>query len=220
MTPANNPRIKITDAVLCVRKVQLTHHKFAEIQRNLEKNVASYPINRVQVKTHSIAAGLTSLNWDNLILGQLPNRIFLGMIDNDSYTGNYHKNPFNFKHFDVREVAVYVNGKTLSHPMKLNFGDSEYLEGYRSLFTATGKINRDEGMDISRRDYPTGYSLFGFDLSAALCNGPHQEPSQEGSLRVTLEFAKALPNTISVLVYCEYDNIIKVNKIRNVLKDF
>ncbi|XP_066926649.1 uncharacterized protein F54H12.2-like [Clytia hemisphaerica] len=135
---------------------------------NEKKNVASYPINRVLVKTHSIAAGLTSLNWDNLILGQLPNRIFLGMIDNDSYTGNYKKNPFNFKHFDVRDVAVYVNGKTLSHPMKLNFTDWEYLEGYRSLFTATGKINRDEGMGISRRDYPNGYSLFGFDLSAAL----------------------------------------------------
>ncbi|XP_066911110.1 uncharacterized protein F54H12.2-like [Clytia hemisphaerica] len=220
MATANNPKVKITDAVLCIRKVELTHHKFVEIQKHLEKNVASYPINRVLVKTHSIAAGLTSLNWDNLILGQLSNRIFLGMIDNDSYTGNYKKNPFNFKHFDVRDVAVYVNGKTLSHPMKLNFTDGEYLEGYRSLFTATGKINRDEGMGISRRDYPNGYSLFGFDLSAALCNGPHQEPTQEGSLRITLEFARALPNTISVIVYAEFDNLIKVNKVRNVLKDF
>ena len=220
LSSANQAKVKLVDAVLCIRKVQLTHHKFAEIQKEIEKNAVCYPINRVQLKTHSIAAGLTSLNWDNLILGQLPNRIFLGMVDNDSYTGNYRKNPFNFKHFDVREIAVYVNGKTLSHPMRLNFEEGEYLEGYRSLFTTTGKIGRDEGIDLTRGDYPKGYSLFGFDLSPALCNGPHQEPTKEGNLRVTLEFAKGLPNTITVILYAEFDNVIKVNKIRSVLKDY
>ena len=50
------------------------------------------------------------------------------MVDNDSYTGNYKKNPYNFKHFNVRDIGVYVNGKTLSQPMKLNFTDGEYLE--------------------------------------------------------------------------------------------
>ena len=220
LASANQPRVKIVYAVLCVRKVQLTYHRFSEIQQKLEKDVICYPINRVLLKTHSIAAGLTSLNWDNMILGQLPNRIFLGMVDNDSYTGNYKKNPFNFKHFDVREIGVYVNGKTLSQPMKLNFNDDETLEGYRSLFTTTGKINRDEGLDLTRRDYAKGYSLFGFDLSPALCSGPHQEPMKEGSLRITLEFANALPNTITVLVYSEFDNTIKINKVRSVLKDY
>ena len=43
--------------------------------------------------------------------------------------------------------------------MKLNFEEGEYLEGYRSLFTTTGKINRDEGIEISRREYSNGYSL-------------------------------------------------------------
>ena len=88
------------------------------------------------------------------------------------------------------------------------------------MFTTTGKINRDVGIDINRKDYPNGYSLFGFDLSAALCSGPHQEPVQEGSLRVTLEFANALPNTVTVLVYAEFDNVLKINKIRNILKDY
>ena len=140
MASGNAHSVKLSEAVLCARKVQLSHHKFAEIQQELEKNVVSYSINHVHVKTHSITAGLTSLSWYNLILGQLPNRIFLGMVDNDSYTGYYKKNSFNFKHFDVREVAVYVNGKTLSQPLKLNFEDGEYLEGYPSLFKNTGKM--------------------------------------------------------------------------------
>ncbi|XP_066933772.1 uncharacterized protein F54H12.2-like [Clytia hemisphaerica] len=220
MSGATNHKISIIDAVVCVRKVELTHHKFVEIQKSLEKNVASYPIDRINLKTHSIAAGLTSLNWDNLILGQLPKRLFLAMIDNDAYTGNLKKNPFNFKHFDVREISVYVNGKNTSPPMKLNFTDGEYLEGYRSIFAATGKSHRDEGICINRKEYSQGYSLFGWDLSPALCNGPHAERAQEGSLQITLEFANPLPNTITVLVYYELDNVIKVNKIRDVLKDY
>ena len=58
-------KILSTEALLCARKVRLTPHKFQEIQQNLEKVPAVYPINRVDVKTYSVAAGLTSLNWDN-----------------------------------------------------------------------------------------------------------------------------------------------------------
>lgn len=218
-TPASF-KVKITDAVMRVRKVKLTVRKFAEIQQRLEKTPIVYPINRVVVKTHSIAAGLTSLNWDNAILGQLPNRIFIAMVDNDSYTGTYKKNPFNFKHFDVRDIAVYVNGKTLAPPMKLDFESGQYLEGYRSLFCSTGKINRDEGLFLTRKEFSQGYSLFGFDLSPSLCNGAHQEPIKEGNVRVALQFSKALPNTITVLIYADFDNSIQINKARGVIKDY
>jgi hypothetical protein len=222
MAAGANPRFRIVinSAVFLVRKVQLTPHKFLEIQRTLEKTPVVYPINRAIVKTHSIASGLTSLNWDNVILGQLPNRLYLAMVDNDSFTGSFKKNPFNFKHFDVTNINVYVNGKNVSQNMKFNFEQGEYIEGYRSLFSGAGKINRDEGIYITRKEYPNGYSLFGFDISPALCIGGHHEPTKEGSLRITLEFAAGLPNTITVLLYAEFDNTIKVNKTRSILKDY
>ena len=86
---------------LCLRKVQLTSHKFQEIQQSLKKVPAVYPINRVEVKTYSVAAGLTFLNWDNAFQGQIPNRIFVAMVDNASFTGPHEKNPYNFKHFNT-----------------------------------------------------------------------------------------------------------------------
>ena len=51
-------KILSTEALLCVRKVRLTPHKFQEIQQSLEKVPAIYPINRVDVKTYSVAAEL------------------------------------------------------------------------------------------------------------------------------------------------------------------
>ena len=124
-----------------------------------------------------MAAGLTSFIWDNIYQGQLPNRIFVGMVDNDSFSGVYKKNPFNFQHYNISKIGCFVNGESLpTQPLKLNFAGNQYLEGYRSLFTATGKINRDEGIDINRTDYKAGHTLFGFDISPSMCNGGHQEP--------------------------------------------
>ena len=223
ITNGDNPsfKVKLVDVALCLRKVQLTAKKFSEVQQTLEKVPACYPINRVTIKTHSLAAGLTSFNWDNAILGKLPNRIFIGMTDNNAHTGAYKKNPFNFKHFNLTTIGAYVNGESLpGNPMKLNFANGRYLQGYRSLFTATGKINRDEGLDINREEYKSGYSLFGFDLSPSLCNGRHQEPQKQGSIRIALEFASPLANTVTVFLYSDFENIIHVNKARNILKDF
>ena len=120
---------------------------------------------------------------------------------------------FNFKHYNIRDISVFVNGESVSPPIRLNFTSGDYLDGYRSLFSATGKINRDEDIALTS-EYSDGYSLFGFDLSPALCNGGHQEPARKGSLRISLEFAAALPNTVTVLLYSDFDNEICVNKVR------
>ena len=214
-------KVKLLNVTMVVRKVQLTQHKFTEIQKSLETTSAVYPINRIGVKSHSVASGLTSLNWDNAFVGQLPNKLFIMMTDNDAFTGVFKKNPYNFKHFNLSSIGVYVNGEsTPSHPMKLNWTNGDYLEAYRSLFLATGKINRDEGICISRKEFADGYVIFGYDLTASNCNGTHQEPRKQGSVRINLEFAEALPTTVSIIVYADFDNRIEIDKTRHVIKDF
>ena len=214
-------KILSTEALLCVRKVRLTPHKFQEIQQNLEKVPAVYPINRVDVKTYSVAAGLTSLNWDNAFQGQIPNRIFVGMVENVSFTGQYDKNPYNFKHFNLSSIGIYVNGASLpAHPIKCNFDNNFYLNGYHSLFTTTGKFARDEGLDILRTDYKNGYTLFGFDISPASCNGGHQELIKRGTVRISIDFDAALPNSVTVIAYADFDNHITIDRNRSVLKNY
>ena len=54
------------------------------------------------------------LNWDNAFQGQIPNRIFVGMVENVSFTGQYDKNPYNFKHFNLSSIGIYVNGESFT----------------------------------------------------------------------------------------------------------
>ena len=91
------------------------------------------------------------------------------MAENAAFTGSYTKNLFSFKHNHLTSVAAYVNCKSIpANLIVLNVQIGNFLDGYRSIFTTTGKINRDVGIGITRNEYKDGFSLFGFDLIPTL----------------------------------------------------
>ena len=48
----------------------------------------------------------------------------------------------------------------------------------------------------------------------------HQHPIKAGSLRLELQFATALAETVNVVVYAEFDSQIEINQLREVLTDY
>ena len=189
-------RVRIIEAQLCIGYVKLSDEKCRNIQQSLPTSPACYPIKRVVMKTHSVAQGISSLNWENAHVGQLPNRVFMAMMDNDTYTGSIAKNPFNFKHFIASQVAIYLNGEMPVPPLKLNIADNQYIDGCKNLFPKAGRIDTDSDLDIKRADYKSGYCIFGFNTSPSLCHGEPQEWKRNGTLRTNIEFRARLPNSI------------------------
>ena len=79
----------------------------------------------------------------------------------------------------------------------------------------------DEGNEIDRTEYQKGYTLFAFDLTPDLSvDGGHFQLVKRGNLRLELHFAKALPATINVIAYAEFDNVIEIDRSRNVVFDY
>ena len=105
------------------------------------------------MKTYFVAQGISSLNGEKPHVGQLPNRAFMAMVDNDGYTGSIAKNPFNFKHFSTTKVTIYLNWETPAPSLRFNFVDNQYIDGYRSLFATAGKIDMDNDWGVTRVDY-------------------------------------------------------------------
>ena len=95
----------------------------------------------------------------------------------------------------------------------LNFQNGDFLDGYRSIFTITGKINQNEGIEITRNEYKDGFSLFSFDLSPALYVGGHQEYKRSGDLRLSLQFGQPLETSTTIILYGDQDNLITVLKV-------
>ena len=74
----------------------------------------------------------------------------------------------------------------------------------------------DNGLDITRVDYKSGYCIFGFDTSPTLCHGEPQERKRNGTLRTNIAFRTPLPNSINVIMYMEFDNNTFVDKTRHI----
>ena len=91
------------------------------------------------MRTHSMVQGISSLNWENAHVGQLPKRVFIAMVDNDTYIGSIAKNPFNFKHFNASQVGIYLNGEMPSPPLKLNSTDNQYIVGIEVCLQQQGE---------------------------------------------------------------------------------
>ena len=187
-------RVCIIEAQLCVRHIKLSDEKYRNIQQSLPATPACYPIKYMVVKAHSVTQGMSSLNWENAYVDQLPNRVFMAIVDNDVYTGSLAKNPFNFKHFNASQVTIHLTGEMPAPPLKLNSADNQNIDGYRSLFPTGGSIDMNNGLDIMTADYKSGSFTVGFNTSPSLCHGEPQKWKRNGTLRVNINFRTPLPN--------------------------
>ena len=88
-----------------------------------------------------------------------------------------------------------------------------------SLFNGIGKDNRDEGNDIDREEYPNGYALYAFDLSPDLTDSESFSLARQGTVRVDMTFGEALASTVTIVSYAEFENIIEIDRNRNVVFD-
>ena len=91
----------IVDAILYVTKIELTPSAFNAINTVLNDKNAQYASTRTTPKVFTVPGGQQSQPIDNAFLGEIPKRIAVCMMDNDSYNGNYKKNPINFKNYTI-----------------------------------------------------------------------------------------------------------------------
>lgn len=214
-------KVKIMRAVLHVRKVRVSPAVFLSQAKALEYGSAKYPIDRVVCKTFSIPAGGLDFTHENLFLGQIPTRVVVGCVDNNAYNGAYNKNPFNFKHYNMTSLSLQIDGQEQAcNPIHTNFETSEIIRAYMSLFMDTGKAFRDEDIDISRDEYTGGFTLVCFDCTPDLAEQDHFNLIKTGSMRLKLNFAQPLAQTVNVVVYAEFQSVIEIDRSRNVFVDY
>jgi len=214
--------VKIVSAVLLVRKVKLSPSIFLAHAKALERSNAKYPIRRVVCKTFTVPTGFLDASHEKLFSGQLPTRIVVGLVRNDAFNGALARNPFNFQHFSLNEIAVYVDGQQQQcvRPLHPNFASGQYISSYLGLFSGTGKLNKDDGNNIERTDFAKGYALYAFDLSPDLAEDDHFNLTRQGSVRLVLKFSTALAATVTVVAYAEFENVVEIDRNRNVVYDF
>ena len=168
-----------------------------------DKN-GQYAITRTTPEVFTVPRGQQSQHIDNAFLGEIPKRIAVCVMDNNSYNGNYKKNSFNFKHYNLTQIGISVNGEEVP---------------YNTLFSGTGKLYGNSGSIIKREDYSEGYTIIVADLTLFEI-GDNFDLKAEGTLSIDLVFKSPLAATINVLVCADYNNVIEIFNNCKVIKDW
>ena len=229
------PKVQLSHVELKIRKVKLDQAVSDGIERMLKQTPALYPIRRVECKILTVPQNLPSTRQDNIFSGLIPKTFVVGFVTADAAGGVYNKNPYNFAHFGVTSLSLTANGEeipfkqlTLKYPKKANgeidttAGEDDALdfdEAYNTLFSGTGKIYSNAGLDIDRDDYPGGFALYAFDLTPDMCkSSQYFNTVQRGSLSLALTF-QSQKDPLALVCYGDFENVIRIDAERNAIYD-
>ena len=230
-----SPKVQLSHVELKIRKVKLDQAVSDGIERMLKQTPALYPIRRVECKILTVPGGLPTTRQDNIFSGLIPKTFVVGFMTAGAAGGLYNKNPYNFAHFGVTSLSLTANGEeipfkqlTLKYPkdpdgkIDTTAGKDDALdfdEAYNTLFSGTGKIYSNAGLDIDRDDYPGGFALYAFDLTPDMCkSSQYFNTVQRGSLSLALTF-ESQKDPLALVCYGDFENVIRIDAERNAIYD-
>ena len=197
-------------------KPEKVFRDFYDNQLKLKQN-PTLPIDRSLLKEYVINSGTSDLSHYNLIRGsQLPEQIIIGVVAQDAYSGCINKNPFNFKHFGIKEASIIVNGVNEPAELyKLDVDDGDKVDMFANFLENTGVHMDNREFGISLNDYYGGSFLLAWDRTPDKCNIYHRHKMDSGTIDVNIKTKQVLTETVTVIVYATYssDIIIQDGKV-------
>lgn len=225
MSPVSDPSFKLilTDVYLNACHVTPAPSVVLAHQEALKEPgaLAHYAYMNEEIRAYSIPKGSYQIELDDMWTGMIPSTLTLAMVSAASYSGQYHLSPYNFKNYDTNFVSCTINGTEAPIGFyNANFKDDQYSDLYQSLFQGKHIEDMNVGIDISRSEYPAGYTIMMFDLQPQCADA--QEGfwplKQSGNLRLSLRFQKELPETVTLLAMATYPSLFSMDQSRNVVK--
>ena len=209
ITNSLNPdqKVQIIDVrfKLCVQRLKggaLVAH-----EKRLHEQPAMYPYLLSDIKTTLIAAGQYGYSVDDLFQGLVPNKLIVGLVSSVAYTGDYGKNQFYFQPYDCSLLGLYIDGQSYpSQPLQPNYQADQFVDCYRTLTHFRNDIN------VSREDYKEGYCLYVLDVLPYYSFGTRRR----GHCRLELNLAKPLPESVTLIMYATFPEILHINQTRAV----
>ena len=111
--------------------------------------------------------------------------------------------------------------KQIPEKLQPDFANDAYMQSYLWLFANSNLYYENADNGITPTDFKNGNTLFWFDLSPQMdCSKHALELIKSGNLRIDLRFDQALPHTISVVCYSEFDNLLEIDRGRGVSLDY
>ena len=184
-------------------------YKIDEDMHNMEKTAAERPIqlkyDDYSINRFNISKDSPNVRLANVLTGQMPTKIFYGIMDLSAYTGDFNKPSTCFSRKGVKKATLYVDGNVLSgYPISVD--DSSVSIPYIRLQENINRyMNCYSSRVISQRDFKNYYFIY----SAVL------DPTSSGSLTFEFDFEKEPEGDFILITCCVFENTLEIDSFRN-----
>ena len=215
------PSIHFEEVVLHLVSRNVNGSVVLGIREGLMRSPAKYPVDKVEVRTHTIDTGTTSRILDNIYNGTIPRFVLIAFVDNDAFSGSYTKNPFYFDHYDLGSISCYVNSVLINRrPFKPDHNLAYFGKEYINFLKVIGQLNNNITTTITPEQYKKGFFMIPWDLTrdgtqGYLTSGYSDAPTTDSNLRFAVTFNKPLEKTITAIIYCAWDGLNLIDNFRN-----
>jgi hypothetical protein len=144
------------------------------------------------------------------------------MVELNAMEGDYQLNPFNFEHFNLKSLSIFIDGRQIPiEGYQLNFDRHQYIDAYQEFLENTVKFGVNKNNGISRTRWANGNTIFALDLTDELdAIGQHLNVIKQGSLRIDVRFHGNLQKNINILVYGETMHMMEIDNNRTIALDY
>jgi hypothetical protein len=217
--------IEIEEAKMMVQKVTVVPGlRQAYNDLLLEDNPIPYFLKTPYVTHYGIEKSVSQFMKDNLFLGQMPKRIVLGMVSTEAFHGKTNLNPFNFQHFGLVEVCLYMDGMPYPRPsIKLDVEENRTAEAYHHFLSSLNGVYSRFVPNITLKEYLSGYFLISYNMAPDQSAGsthPGSLLNAHSNIRLEMRFKQPLEQSVTLLVYYEYEHLMEIQTDRRVSMDF
>lgn len=222
MAAAQTFKVVIKKAEMSVRQIQV-RDEVVEVHNKTVLNPKfgpfNYPIDRSKVTKHTLTQGSQEYSWTLTDTSQIPTRIIFGLVKETASAGDQTVNPFNFKHYDLREAVVKFDDQKFD--LKTNFTTGNVTKAYYQLFKDSGILSCGLDCGITLEEFRDGYTLLAFDLTPDMTpEDPRINLLRQGKVTVSLKFGTVLPHAVSVIMLSFYNNLIQLTADRLPVTDY
>ena len=113
---AGDLKMKFYACMVKVRSDVYNHIASARLQRNLD---VYYPTVRSEIRTYTLQNLHSTFEATDVFNGRVPDRVVVGIVYQDAFSGKYGYNPFIFKKFIITSIKQVVEADFLK-PIALN----------------------------------------------------------------------------------------------------
>nr|CAD2202559.1 unnamed protein product [Meloidogyne enterolobii] len=212
---------EVVSCKLYVKKIDLMDGLSLDIARKLETKPARYSIRKTMMKPLFISQGRYEFNA-NLFMDQIPRRITLGLVANSDYVGSINRSPFNFQHFNVREISIIANGRPYPQASyDFDYKNGRYVRAFHDMNEATGFTNTSENNGITYQQFGKTHCIYVFNLTnSGDDNSGTFDLIKNGTTAINIKFSQPVPEGgVMLVVMGEADSLIMLDKNRTIASD-